>query len=125
MSVIGTSTAMRRMILRSATRSGEPKRAHEKFFHGNRAPNTTDSGTRQVHLEEVNRALAREESGGLDNIYEIMSKSLCSRQSWTELDRAIEALGRSNLDIFVQINTNCSHLYSSLQMPPDVSHCPE
>jgi len=41
------------------------------------------------------------------------------------LDRAIEALGRSNLDIFVQINTNCSHLYSSLQMPPDVSHCPE
>jgi len=71
MSVVGTSATTRRMTLRSATRSGEPKRAHEKFFHGNRAPNTTDSGTRQVHLEEVNRALAHEETGGLDNIYEM------------------------------------------------------
>ena len=71
MSVVGTSATMHRMTLRSATRSGEPERARENFSHGNRAPNTADGSTRQVRLEKVNRALAREETGGLDNIYEM------------------------------------------------------
>jgi len=71
MSVVGTSVTTCRMTLRSTTRSGEPERAREKFSHGNRAPNTTDGGTRQVRLEEVNRALAHEETSGLDNIYEM------------------------------------------------------
>jgi len=50
---------------------GEPERAREKFSHGNQVPNTADGGTRQVRLEEVNRALAREETSGLNNIYEM------------------------------------------------------
>jgi len=71
MSVIGTSVTMHRMTLRSAARSNEPKRAHENFSHGNRVPNTADGGARQVCLEEVNRALAHEETSGLDDIYEM------------------------------------------------------
>jgi len=82
MSVVGTSATTRRMTLRSATRSGEPERARGNFSHGNRAPNTADSGTRQVCLEEVNRALAREETGGLDNIYEMPEpRSMTSRSA--------------------------------------------
>jgi len=82
MSVIGTSATMCRMTLRSATRSGEPERACESFSHGNRAPNPTDSSTRQVRLEEVNRALAHEETGGLDNIYEMPEpRSMTSRSA--------------------------------------------
>jgi len=71
MSVIGTSMTTCRMTLRSTTRSGEPERACENFSHGNQVPNTTDSGMRHVHLEEVNRALACEETSGLNNIYEM------------------------------------------------------
>jgi len=71
MSVVGTSVTMHRMTLRSAARSNEPERAHKIFSHGNQAPNTTDGSVRQVHLEEVNRALAHEETSGLDDIYEM------------------------------------------------------
>jgi len=46
------------------------------------APNTADGGTRQVCLEEVNRALACEETGGLDNIYEMPEpRSMTSRSA--------------------------------------------
>ena len=82
MSVVGTSMTTRRMALRSTTRSNEPKRAHKNFSHGNQAPNITDGGARQVHLEEVNRALAREETSGLDNIYEMPEpRSMTSRSA--------------------------------------------
>ena len=71
MSVVGTSAATCRMTLRSATRSNEPEAAQENFPEGNRAPDTAGGGARQACLDEVNRALApREETSGLDDIYE-------------------------------------------------------
>jgi len=95
MSVVGTSATTRRMTLRSATRSGEPERAHEKFSRGNRVPNTADGGTRQVHLEEVNRALAREETGGLDNIYEMPEPRSTTSRSATRMGSPLTSLPAS------------------------------
>ena len=69
MSVIGTGTATRRMTLHSA-RSNEPEMARENFSQNIRAPNTTDGGSRQPCLDEVNRALAHNETSGLFKIYE-------------------------------------------------------
>jgi len=95
MSVIGTSATTRRMTLRSTTRSGEPERACENFSHGNRAPNTTDGGTRQVRLEEVNRALAREETGGLNNIYEMPEPRSTTSRSATRMGSPLTSLPAS------------------------------
>ena len=69
MSVIGTSAATCRMTLHSA-RSNEPEMACEIFSQNIRASNTTDGGSRQPHLDKVNRALAHEETSGLFEIYE-------------------------------------------------------
>jgi len=80
MSVVGTSATMHRMTLRSAARFNEPERACKNFSHGNRAPNTADGSVRQVRLEEVNRALAHEETSGLNDIYEMPElRSMTSR----------------------------------------------
>jgi len=95
MSVIGTSVTTRRMTLRSATRSGEPERARENFSHGNRAPNTADGGMRQVRLEEVNRALACEETGGLDNIYEMPEPRSTTSRSATRTGSPLTSLPAS------------------------------
>jgi len=95
MSVVGTSTTTCRMTLRSATRSGEPERAREKLSHGDRAPNTADSGTRQVCLEEVNRALAHEETGGLDNIYEMPEPRSMTSRSATRMGSPLTSLPAS------------------------------
>ena len=92
MSVVGTSATTHRMTLRSTTRSGEPKRARENFSHGNRAPNTADGSTRQVRLEEVNRALAGEETGGLDNIYEIPEPRSTTSRSATRTGSPLTSL---------------------------------
>ena len=70
MSVIGTSVAMCRMTLCS-TRSNEPEMAHEKFSQNIQVPNTADGGLRQPCLDEVNRALAHDETSGLFEIYEM------------------------------------------------------
>ena len=70
MSVIGTSAATCRMTLHSA-RPNEPEMAHEKFSQNIQASNTADSGLRQPHLDEVNRALAHDETSGLFKIYEM------------------------------------------------------
>ena len=69
MSVIGTSVATHRMTLHSA-RSNEPEMAREKFSQNIQTSNTADSGSRQPHLDKVNRALAHEETSGLFEIYE-------------------------------------------------------
>ena len=69
MSVVGTSTAMRRMTLHSA-RSNEPEMACEKFSQNIWVSNTADGDLRQPRLDEVNRALAHEETSGLFKIYE-------------------------------------------------------
>ena len=69
MSVIGTGMAMHRMTLHSA-RSNEPEMAHENLSQNIRASNTADSGSRQPCLDEVNRALAHDETSGLFEIYE-------------------------------------------------------
>ena len=69
MSVIGTGVATCRMTLCSA-RSNEPEMADENFSQNIRASNTADSGLRQPCLDEVNRALAHEETSGLFEIYE-------------------------------------------------------
>ena len=69
MSVVGTGAATHRMTLCSA-RSNEPEMAHENFSQNIRVPNTTDGGLRQPHLDEVNRALAHDETSGLFEIYE-------------------------------------------------------
>jgi len=95
MSVIGTSMTTCRMTLRSATRSGEPKRAREKFSHGNWAPNAADGSTRQVRLEEVNRALACEETGGLDNIYEMPEPRSTTSRSATRTGSPLTSLPAS------------------------------
>jgi len=95
MNVIGTSMTMHRMTLRSATRSGEPERACEKFSHGNQAPNATDGGMRQVHLEEVNRALAREETSGLDDIYETPEPRSTTSRSATRTGSPLTSLPAS------------------------------
>ena len=70
MSVVGTGAATCRMTLHSA-RSNEPKMACEKFSQNIQASNTADGGSRQSHLDEVNRALAHEETSGLFEIYEM------------------------------------------------------
>ena len=69
MSVIGTGVAMRRMTLCSA-RSNEPEMAHENFSQNIQVPNTADGSSRQPCLDEVNRALAHNETSGLFEIYE-------------------------------------------------------
>ena len=69
MSVVGTGTATCRMTLHSA-RSNEPEMAREKFSQNIRVPNTADGGLRQPCLDEVNRALAHDETSGLFKIYE-------------------------------------------------------
>ena len=70
MSVIGTGTATCRMTLHSA-RSNKPEMAHENFSQNIRASNTADGSLRQSHLDEVNRALAHEETSCLFEIYEM------------------------------------------------------
>ena len=69
MSVIGTGAAMCRMTLCSA-RSNEPEMACERFSQNIQVSNTADGGLRQPRLDEVNRALAHEETSGLFKIYE-------------------------------------------------------
>jgi len=95
MSVVGTSATTCRMTLRSTTRSGEPKRAHENFSHGNQAPNTADGSTRQVRLEEVNRALAHEETSGLNNIYEMPEPRSTTSRSATRTGSPLTSLPAS------------------------------
>ena len=70
MSVIGTGAAIRRMTLCSA-RSNEPEMARENFSQNIQVSNTADGGLRQPCLDEVNRALAHEETSGLFEIYEM------------------------------------------------------
>ncbi|KIM60965.1 hypothetical protein SCLCIDRAFT_26287 [Scleroderma citrinum Foug A] len=57
------------MTLRSA-RSNEPEMACENFSQNIWASNTADGSSRQPRLDEVNRALAHDETSGLFKIYE-------------------------------------------------------
>ena len=59
-----------RMTLHS-TRSNEPEMARENFSQNIWASNTADGSSRQPHLDEVNRALAHDETSGLFEIYEM------------------------------------------------------